>query len=103
MTSVSLFAVLQHRVARGLELVARLPVGILGRLRDTVANGEKHLQVFDGAAQVPIGLNHVARLVVVVLGVVVSHLLAVLFRGLADEVRSFIRIERGDTLFGEVK
>jgi len=71
-------------------------------LGDAIADREEHLQIFDGAAEIPIRFYDIARLVIVVLGVIVSDLLTVT-RRLADEFDALIRIERRDALLGKVE
>src|SRR5215510_6394775 len=44
----------KHRVPLRLELVARLPVRKLVRLRDAVADREQHLQIFARPFEVPL-------------------------------------------------
>src|SRR5215510_4440326 len=88
--------------ANRLEFVSGFPLGVLARLRDAIADREEHLQIFDGAAEIPIRFYDIGRLVVVVLGVVVANLLAVI-RRLADEFDPLIRVERRHTLLGKVE
>src|SRR5436190_1095654 len=44
----------EHRVATGLEFVSRLPLRKLVSLGHTIADGEKHFEVFASAGEIPI-------------------------------------------------
>ena len=70
----------EHCIASRFELVSRLPLRVLRRLRHAIADREEDFQVFDRAAEIPIRFYDIGRLVVVVLGVIVANLLTVIRR-----------------------
>ena len=58
-------SLLQHLLPRRPELIPRLPFRHPVRVGDAVAHHEQQLRVFDGAAQIPVRLHLVRRLVIV--------------------------------------
>ena len=74
------FSLLHHRVALRLELIPRLPLRQACPRWRRGSRPEQQLRVLDGAAEIPVRLNLVRRLVVVVGRVLVALLLAVRLR-----------------------
>src|SRR5215213_7808714 len=93
---------IQHLFTPGFELVARLPLGVLLRVRDPIANVEKEPQVFNHPRQVPIVRYLVGGLVVPDFQVLFALLSAVTL-GLVDEIGAPVGIERGHALLGEIE
>src|SRR5436853_640459 len=75
----------QHLLAFRAEFISGLPLGDLLRLRDAVADGEQHHQVFTRPGEIPLRQHDVFRRVIAVRVPLVAHLLRVL-RRLANEV-----------------
>src|SRR4029077_1821746 len=75
----------QRLLPRRLELVTRIPRRKGGIVGDRKGGEEAEAGVFDGAVVVPVGIEIVARLVIVV-GHVVLGLLFAPAGGLADEI-----------------
>src|SRR5579859_6877728 len=100
--SVCAVALPQRLLSNGSKLRACLPFWHFGCIRYLVSNQKIELAVLHIAAHVPVGINHIRRLVVVLLRVFVPHHHAP-SRWLPDEVRSRIRIERRNAHFGKAE
>src|SRR3954462_7015730 len=97
-----LFASLKHLLPLCPELVTRLPFGERLGLSHTVSHSEKHLEVFPGAAQIPLRSNDIARLGVVARVVFAAGALTQV-RRLADVVDPLVGIEGRNSLLREAE
>ena len=57
---------MQHGVPLCQELRSRFPLGPFVGMRDTIADREQKIGVFDSAGQIPVGFHLVRRTVVIV-------------------------------------
>src|SRR5476651_845076 len=93
---------LEAPVSRRAELVARLPVRFVWRVRRLPSEPESELSHLHCRRPVPARIELIAWLVVVIRSIVIAQLLAEL-RGLADEVVALADGERRDADFAETE
>ena len=85
-----------------LEFRAGLPLRELIGLGNTISHLKEQLQIFNGAAEIPIWLNFICNLVVILLSIIIPFFLTVALR-LSNEVYPRVRIDCRHALLGELE